>query len=231
MDGQEREIESYYTIMRLPGEKTEEFILLSPFNPSKKDNMIAWMAARCDGPHYGKLIAYNFPKQKLIYGPRQIEARIDQDAFISQQLSLWSQRGSQVIRGSMLAIPIERSLLYVQPLYLAAEKGSLPELKRVIVSMGNQIAMEENLEASLAQLFGGGKTPTGGARRYAHDAGDGAGYQCDWPGRSGAAAVRTGPGPVAAGELRWVRRRDQAAGGDAEGAAGTRPVTSKRKDQ
>ena len=157
VDGQEREIESYYTIMRLPGEKTEEFILLSPFNPSKKDNMIAWMAARSDGPHYGKLIAYNFPKQKLIYGPRQIEARIDQDAFISQQLSLWSQRGSQVIRGSMLAIPIEQSLLYVQPLYLAAEKGSLPELKRVIVSMGNQIAMEENLEASLAQLFGGGK--------------------------------------------------------------------------
>jgi uncharacterized protein len=160
-DGQEREMEPYYTIMRLPGEKQEEFILLSPFNPSKKDNMIAWMAARSDGPHYGKVVAYNFPKQKLIYGPRQIEARIDQDAFISQQLSLWSQRGSQVIRGSMLAIPIEQSLLYVQPLYLAAEKGSLPELKRVIVSMGNQIAMEENLEASLAQLFGiGGKALT-----------------------------------------------------------------------
>jgi uncharacterized membrane protein (UPF0182 family) len=156
VDGQEREIESYYTIMRLPGEKAEEFILLFPFNPSKKDNMIAWMAARSDGPHYGKLISYNFPKQKLIYGPRQIDARIDQDAFISQQLSLWSQRGSQVIRGSMLAIPIEQSLLYVQPLYLAAEKGSLPELKRVLVSMGNQIAMEESLEASLAQLFGSG---------------------------------------------------------------------------
>jgi len=155
VDGQEREMESYYTIMRLPGEKTEEFILLTPFNPSKKDNMIAWMAARSDGPHYGKLIAYIFPKQKLIYGPRQIDARIDQDAFISQQLSLWSQRGSQVIRGSLLAIPIEQSLLYVQPLYLAAERGSLPELKRVIVAFGNQIAMEENLEASLAQIFGG----------------------------------------------------------------------------
>jgi hypothetical protein len=160
IEGQEREMESYYTIMRLPGEKIEEFILLTPFNPSKKDNMIAWMAARSDGPHYGKLIAYIFPKQKLIYGPRQIEARIDQDAFISQQLSLWSQRGSQVIRGSLLAIPIERSLLYVEPLYLAAEKGSLPELKRVIVAFGNQIAMEENLEASLAQIFGGpGKRP------------------------------------------------------------------------
>ena len=164
VEGQEREIEPYYTIMRLPGEKAEEFILLSPFNPSKKDNMIAWMAARCDGAHYGKLIVYNFPKQKLIYGPRQIEARIDQDAFISQQLSLWSQRGSQVIRGSLLAIPIEQSLLYVQPLYLAAEKGSLPELKRVIVSMGNQIAMEENLEASLSQLFGGGAKGQAAAR-------------------------------------------------------------------
>lgn len=164
LDGQERDIEPYYTIMRLPGEKVEEFILLSPFNPSKKDNMIAWMAARSDGPHYGKLIAYNFPKQKLIYGPRQIEARIDQDAFISQQLSLWSQRGSQVIRGSLLAIPIEESLLYVQPLYLAAEKGSLPELKRVLVSMGNQIAMEENLEASLAQLFGAAGRPQPPAR-------------------------------------------------------------------
>ena len=158
VEGQEREMEPYYTIMRLPGEKAEEFILLSPFNPSKKDNMIAWMAARSDGPDYGKLTAYNFPKQKLIYGPRQIDARIDQDPVISQQLTLWSQRGSQVIRGSMLAIPIEKSLLYVQPLYLAAEKGSLPELKRVIVSMGNQIAMEESLEASLAQLFGTGGT-------------------------------------------------------------------------
>ena len=159
VDGQEQEMEPYYTIMRLPGEKTEEFILLTPFNPSKKDNMIAWMAARSDGPDYGKLIAYIFPKQKLIYGPRQIEARIDQDAFISQQLSLWSQRGSQVIRGSLLAIPIEQSLLYVEPLYLAAEKGSLPELKRVIVAFGNQIAMEENLEASLAQIFGGQGKP------------------------------------------------------------------------
>ncbi|HSC71140.1 MAG TPA: UPF0182 family protein, partial [Candidatus Methylomirabilis sp.] len=160
VEGQEREMEPYYTIMRLPGEKREEFILLIPFNPSKKDNMIAWLAARSDGAHYGKLVVYNFPKQKLIYGPRQIEARIDQDAFISQQLSLWGQRGSQVIRGSLLAIPIEQSLLYVEPLYLAAEKGSLPELKRVIVAFGNQIAMEENLESSLSQIFGApGKGP------------------------------------------------------------------------
>ena len=155
VEGREAEMEPYYTIMRLPGEKKEEFILLLPFTPNKKDNMIAWLAARSDPPHYGKLIAYNFPKAKLVYGPRQIDARIDQDSFISQQLSLWSQRGSSVIRGSLLAIPIERSLLYVQPLYLAAEKGSLPELKRIIVAHGNEIAMEETLERALAQVFGG----------------------------------------------------------------------------
>jgi hypothetical protein len=154
-EGRETEMEPYYTIMRLPGETKEEFILLLPFTPNKKDNMIAWMAARSDPPHYGKLIAYNFPKAKLVYGPRQVDARIDQDAFISQQLSLWTQRGSTVIRGSLLAIPIEQSLLYVQPLYLAAEKGSLPELKRIIVAHGNQIAMEENLENALTQIFGG----------------------------------------------------------------------------
>ncbi len=154
VEGREAGMEPYYTIMRLPGEQREEFILLLPFTPNKKDNMIAWLAARSDPPHYGKLIAYNFPKAKLVYGPRQIDARIDQDSFISQQLSLWSQRGSNVIRGSLLAIPIEQSLLYVQPLYLAAEKGSLPELKRIIVAHGNQIAMEETLDSALARVFG-----------------------------------------------------------------------------
>jgi uncharacterized protein len=155
----EREIDPYYTIMRLPDEKKEEFVLLLPFTPNKKDNMRAWLAARSDPPHYGKLIALDFPKAKLVYGPKQIDARIDQDASISQQLSLWHQRGSQVIRGSMLAIPIEKSLLYVQPLYLAAEKGSLPELKRVIVAFGNQIAMEENLELALQRVFSGRVAP------------------------------------------------------------------------
>jgi uncharacterized membrane protein (UPF0182 family) len=150
----EREVDPYYTIMRLPGEQREEFVLLLPFTPNKKDNMRAWLAARSDPPHYGKLIALDFPKAKLVYGPKQIDARIDQDAFISQQLSLWGQRGSQVIRGSLLAIPIEKSLLYVQPLYLAAEKGSLPELKRVITAFGNQIAMGETLDQSLEELFG-----------------------------------------------------------------------------
>jgi hypothetical protein len=156
----EREVDPYYTIMRLPGEQREEFVLLLPFTPNQKDNMRAWLAARSDPPHYGKLIALDFPKAKLVYGPKQIDARIDQDAYISQQLSLWSQRGSQVIRGSLLAIPIEKSLLYVQPLYLAAEKGSLPELKRVIAAFGNQIAMRETLEQSLEELFGDASTKT-----------------------------------------------------------------------
>ena len=153
--GGEQEMQPYYTIMRLPDEKREEFVLLLPFTPSRKDNMSAWLAARCDAPHYGKVVVYRFPKQKLIYGPRQIEARIDQDAEISKQLSLWNQRGSQVIRGNLLAIPIEKSILYVEPLYLAADKGGLPELKRVIVAFGNTLAMEENLELSLQKVFGG----------------------------------------------------------------------------
>ena len=153
--GKEQEIQPYYTIMRLPGETKEEFVLLLPFTPNRRDNMRAWLAARSDPPNYGKLIALDFPKAKLVYGPKQIDARIDQDAFISQQLTLWAQGGSQVIRGSLLAIPVEQSLLYVQPLYLAAEQGSLPELKRVLVAFGNQIAMEETLDQSLQKIFGG----------------------------------------------------------------------------
>ena len=126
-----------------------------PFTPSNKENMISWMAARCDAPNYGKLLVYNFPKQKLVYGPQQIESRIDQDPEISKQLTLWDQGGSRVLRGSLLVIPVDQSLLYVQPLYLEASNGGLPELKRVIVSYGNAIAMEENLELSLARIFGG----------------------------------------------------------------------------
>src|SRR5215467_13377476 len=155
VDGREREMEPYFTIMRLPGEAKEEFILLTLFNPSRRDNMIAWLAARSDPPHYGRLVVYVFPKEKNIYGPRLIDARIDQDPIISRQLSLWNQRGSTVIRGSLLAIPIEQSLIYVQSLYLAAEQGALPELRRVTVVYGNQIAMEPTLEQALVTIFGG----------------------------------------------------------------------------
>lgn len=154
----DKPMEPYYTIMKLPGEKVEEYILLLPFTPSKRDNLAAWLTARCDGENYGKIMAYTFPRDRLIYGPKQIDARINQDSFISQQLSLWSQRGSDVIRGSLLVIPIEKSLLYVQPLFLAADKAGLPELKRVIVSFDDRVVMEENLELALQRLFG---TPNG----------------------------------------------------------------------
>ena len=155
--GRSEVMQPYYTIMKLAGVgNREEFILMVPFTPSNKENMIAWMAARCDAPNYGKLLVYNFPKQKLVYGPQQIESRIDQDADISKQLTLWNQGGSRVERGSLLVIPVDQSLLYVQPLYLEASGGGLPELKRVIAAYGNSIAMEENLELCLDRIFGGG---------------------------------------------------------------------------
>ena len=154
MEGRDREMEPYFTVMRLPGGKAEEFVLLSGFNPSRRDNMIAIMAARSDVPNYGGLVVYTFPKQKLVYGPRQIDARVNQDPVISAQFSLWNQQGSRVLRGSLLAIPIEDSLIYVQPIYLSAEQGALPELRRVIVAFGNQIAMEPTLEQSIQRIFG-----------------------------------------------------------------------------
>jgi uncharacterized membrane protein (UPF0182 family) len=154
-DGRDREMDPYFTVMRLPGEPREEFVLLSGFNPSGRDNMIALLVARMDPPYYGRIIAYAFPKQKLVFGPRNIQARINQDPVISQQISLWNQQGSRVITGHLLAIPIDQSLIYVQPLYLAAaEQGALPELRRVVVAYGNQIAMEPTLEAALARIFG-----------------------------------------------------------------------------
>jgi uncharacterized membrane protein (UPF0182 family) len=143
----------YYIIMRLPAEASAEFFLMLPMVPSQRQNMIAWLAARCDEPNYGKLIVYEFPKDKLVYGPFQIEARINQNTDISQQLSLWNQLGSRVIRGHIIVIPIESSILYVSPLYLRAEQGQLPELKRVIASYGDQVVMRETLAAALSALF------------------------------------------------------------------------------
>jgi uncharacterized protein len=143
----------YYMIMRLPDEPREEFVLMLPMVPSQRDNMIAWLAARCDPPNYGKLIVYAFPKDKLVYGPFQIEARIQQNTEISQQISLWNQMGSRVIRGHLLVVPIENSILYISPLYLRAESGQLPELKRVIAAYGDRVVMEETLGEALAALF------------------------------------------------------------------------------
>ena len=144
-----------HIIMRLPGEKDAEFIFMVPFTPRGKDNLASWMVARNDGEHYGQLMVYRLPKQSLVFGPTQIVNRINQDTEISRQVSLWDQRGSEVIRGNLLVIPIEESLIYVQPLYLRAEGGRIPELKRVVIAYQNQVVMEETLEAGLARLFGG----------------------------------------------------------------------------
>lgn len=158
--GKEQPMESYYLIMKLPEEDQAEFILLLPFVPVGKDNMISWLAARCDQENYGSLILYQFPKQKLIYGPRQIEARIDQDPDISEMITLWSQAGSGVVRGNLLVIPIGNSLMYVEPLYLQAESSQLPELKRVIVSYENRIAMRNTLDEALRAVFDEGEMIT-----------------------------------------------------------------------
>ncbi len=117
--------------------------------------MIAWLAAACDGENYGNLLLYKFPKDKLVYGPMQIEARVDQNPTISEQLTLWGQRGSSVIRGNLLVIPIEQSILYAEPLYLKAEQGELPEFKRIILGQGNRVVMGESLDATLSSLLTG----------------------------------------------------------------------------
>jgi uncharacterized membrane protein (UPF0182 family) len=144
-----------HLVMRLPEEQKAEYIYMVPFTPRGKDNLAAWMVARNDGASYGKLRVYRLSRQRLVFGPVQIENRINQNTEISRQVSLWDQRGSRVIRGDLLVIPIEESLLYVQPLYLQAEGGRIPELKRVVVAYDNQVVMGETLDAALTELFGG----------------------------------------------------------------------------
>ena len=150
----EATMEAYYAIMRLVGEKKGEFLLMRPFTPATKKNMIAWMCAKCDQPDYGKLVVFEFPKQELVYGPMQIEALIDQDTEISKLLTLWGQRGSTVIRGNLLVIPIENTILYVEPLYLQAEESKIPQLKRVILSQGKDVHVAPSLPQVLAKLIG-----------------------------------------------------------------------------
>jgi uncharacterized membrane protein (UPF0182 family) len=178
-----QEMEPYYIIIKLPEAQKEEFVLMTPFTPSKKDNMIGWLAARSDLPHYGNLLAYKLPKEKLVYGPMQIEARVDQQTDISRELSLWGQRGSRVIRGNLLAIPLSDTFIYVEPVYLEAiqeqseapasatpqrqrglkpapaqkdksKAAALPELKRVIAAFGNRLIMEKNLDLALSKVLG-----------------------------------------------------------------------------
>lgn len=147
-----------HLVMRLPDESAAEFIYMVPFTPRGKDNLAAWMVARNDGEAYGKLRVYHLSRQTLVFGPTQITNRINQDTEVSRQVTLWDQAGSRVIRGDLLVIPIEQSLLYVQPLYLQAEGGKIPELKRVIVAYQNQVIMRETLDGALAELFGGSAT-------------------------------------------------------------------------
>lgn len=152
--GGRQSITPYYVIIQLPGEEKEEFVLMTPFTPRGKENLIGWMAARADQPDYGGKLVYQFSKQELIYGPMQIEARIDQDTDISQLFTLWGQAGSSVLRGNTLVIPVDDSILYIEPVYLeATERGTLPELKRVIVAYGNQVTMQETLQQALAVIF------------------------------------------------------------------------------
>jgi hypothetical protein len=155
-DQRREEMAPYYTVMTLPGERDEEFILMRSFSPKNKPNLAAWMVARSDGAAYGELRAYKFPKEKLVYGPKMVAARINQDDEISAKISLWNQQGSKVEQGTLLVLPIEESLIYVQPLYLRAQSDSIPELKRVIVAYENQIAMKPTLDEGLVEIFGPG---------------------------------------------------------------------------
>ena len=153
-DGNTGPMEPYYILMKLPGSDQLEYLLMSPFTPKNRDNMISWLAAKSDFPDYGKMLFYELPKDKLTYGPNQISAMIDQSTTISQQLTLWDQKGSGVIRGKLVVVPIENSFLYVVPLYLRAEGTNFPQLKRVIVATGDKVVMEPTLDLAIASLFG-----------------------------------------------------------------------------
>jgi len=157
--GTPQPVTPYYIILKLPGETKEEMVLMLPFNPRGKDNMVNWVAARCDFPNYGRLINFSFPANKLVNGTQQFESLVDQQTQISEQITLWNQAGSKVIRGNTLVIPIEDSLLYVEPLYLLATNPAIPQLKRVIVGYGNQVQMRLTLAEALAALFGAEPQP------------------------------------------------------------------------
>ena len=147
-------MEPNFVLMTLPGEKTTEFVEILPFTPANRNNLIGWIAGRSDDAHYGTSVVYNFPKTKLVDGPLQIEARIDQNAQLSGQLSLWNQQGSHVRRGSLIVIPIGHALLYAEPIYLQAERSPMPELRLVVLALQDRLAYGPTFEAALAGLFG-----------------------------------------------------------------------------
>ncbi len=181
---QTQHIDPYYVLMQLPGETlANEFAIILPFTPSNRNNMIGWMAGRCDGENYGKLLVYNFPKSRLIDGPLQIEARIDQNAQLSSQFTLWNQQGSRVLRGHLLVIPIGRSLLYVEPVYLRAESSPMPELRLVVLAIQDRIGYGKSFEEAMTNLFGEAPKPQS---QSAED-----------KGKSAEGTANPGPSPVA----------------------------------
>jgi uncharacterized membrane protein (UPF0182 family) len=147
-------MDPFYVLMRLPNEQTDEFLLMVPFTPRNKDNMIGWMAAKADPDEYGKRVVYTLPKQRLVLGPQQVSARVNQDPVISPELTLWNQRGSSVLFGNLLVLPVKDSIVYIQPLYLQAEQTAMPALTRVIVAYADRVAMEKDLPSALAKVFG-----------------------------------------------------------------------------
>jgi len=156
--GAAQEMRPYYILMRLPDTRELQYLLMTPFTPNNRDNMVAWMAAKCDFPQYGRVLVYQLPKERLTFGPIQVEAMIDQNTLISEQLSLWDQRGSRVIRGNLIIIPIENAFLYVEPVYLTAEGANIPQLKRVIVVSGNRVVMASTLHKAIEAVFGAPQT-------------------------------------------------------------------------
>ena len=146
-------VEPYYIMWELPDSSQAEYVLMLPFTPKNRQVLIGWIAGMCDGDNYGRFLAYQFPKEKRIVGPQQVETKIDQDSFLSGQLSLWDQRGSNVIRGNVLAIPIDKTLIYVEPIYLQAETAAYPELRLVAVMHGENLGYAETFDKALAELF------------------------------------------------------------------------------
>jgi uncharacterized membrane protein (UPF0182 family) len=204
--GESRRMEPYYAMMKIPGERDAEFIQMLPFTPRRRDNLAAWMVARSDGEHYGKLMVFQFPKQTLVFGPAQVVARINQDQVIAPQITLWNQQGSQVIQGTLMVIPIEESLIYVRPLYLRAQAGRIPELTRVIVAYQNRIVMEPTFDQAIARLFGQADRtgpPRPGASTTAGTSGT-----PGTPGTSGTLATPAAPAGVDAAA--WNRMADEA---------------------
>jgi len=165
-------MEPNFVLMKLPGETGVEFVEILPFTPANRNNLIGWIAGRSDGEHYGSTMVYDFPKTKLVDGPLQIEARIDQNAQLSGQLTLWNQQGSHVRRGSLLVIPSGKALLYAEPIYLQADRSPMPELRLVVLALQDRLAYGPTFEAALTSLFGGGVSSLSGSEATHNSATD-----------------------------------------------------------